>query len=872
MKGAGVDLLRVTRKRNARGGAGVAAGAAAGRVKEAKKRRTRQQEQGQGQQVQPLEKAGPKAGRVGAGEGDSVGASSWALAASAGGVVGDCGGPGSSHGAAVAAAAGAAAAAPAPTPPPPAAVAAAAAAAAAAVNENPLEPDRTGEDVAAAAAAAASSSPCSTPDTSGGALGARNVALGVENATNSSGDIDVEGILAATVPAPQSTATPPRSYGVGRCAAFECRWLGCNLLGGGSRLLRSASLSGGFSSRSARRGRERGTADGVGGDASAPPGAADGVGREAAGSGTADPDPARQGFTGWQPSQPSRPKGPLPWNGGTAALPARTRRGGVAGRPSRSVTKKLEAGAEAAPLERHSRSAITKRSPRARKKTTAEKRPPVRTQAAKGTSKQQQQQQHDKAEEEEEEAVVSKICPPTSTEAPSTAPPARKQAGEGWEQQLVLNGDAETVLPVPREGRGSTDATGVRKETPTDGAGPAAGKDIKSPSSRGVVADGAGTTASTPAAAGAVGGAAARDGASPGAEASFRSSSSNSGSSSSRKLDKPPSCGGAALPSGGGLGAALPSGGGRSLPGKRGASGDTAAPAPGPAPKKRRTGGGAAAAAARAPAASSVPSAAVVVTPASSAIRPPNTEQKTFEEDGTIPGTDQHIGGRGGGATTCGDHGVEAAPGESEGRGGGSGGGGTAKGCGACSPAVRGGKAKNKSKKAEAGGGGGGRVGGVGGGVELKFLKPDEDHASPCTPTPRFYLPDSRGGVGAAPAVAEEASSGPVKTEGGAYVVWDPRRFVVLDAGDEFRFGEGGEGGGDCGRCCGVDRGGSVFDNGHGPAVPAATVAAVADGTGAGGEAEASTATAPSGSPPKLSADKGKVRTRANAGPQPPNL
>lgn len=136
------------------------------------------------------------------------------------------------------------------------------------------------------------------------------------------------------------------------------------------------------------------------------------------------------------------------------------------------------------------------------------------------------------------------------------------------------------------------------------------------------------------------------------------------------------------------------------------------------------------------------------------------------------------------------------------------GGGGAAKESGGGPKAGRGGPTKNGKTKSPTGVGK----------AELRFLKPGEAHAAPVTPTPRFYLPVGRGegsaeedaaavvATGAAvAAAAAEGESGfkPVSTEGGAGVVWDPRRFslhpeetvVSFEGGRCYCSGDGGTGG-----------------------------------------------------------------------------
>lgn len=118
--------------------------------------------------------------------------------------------------------------------------------------------------------------------------------------------------------------------------------------------------------------------------------------------------------------------------------------------------------------------------------------------------------------------------------------------------------------------------------------------------------------------------------------------------------------------------------------------------------------------------------------------------------------------------------------------------------------------------------------------MELNFLRPDEDHAAPLTPTPTFYLlsdPDEPAGEGApAPAVVKRGSCF-------RRVVLDPRCFVVLGAGEEASGRRGGGDGHDddsFGRCCGQSGSGRISVIGHGAAVQAATAVAAAVKSGGG--------------------------------------
>ncbi|CAM9798249.1 unnamed protein product [Pylaiella littoralis] len=125
---------------------------------------------------------------------------------------------------------------------------------------------------------------------------------------------------------------------------------------------------------------------------------------------------------------------------------------------------------------------------------------------------------------------------------------------------------------------------------------------------------------------------------------------------------------------------------------------------------------------------------------------------------------------------------------------------------------------------------------GLTGGAELKFLKPDQAHAVPRTPTPRLYLPADQGGFaedapGAAAASPEKGAAAeggagggtlfaPGSTEGGADVVWDSSRFHLLTGAKPASMSGGGGGGG----CCG---GGGGCGVGQGRAAETATAAVV---------------------------------------------
>ena len=676
-----------------------------------------------------------------------------------------------------------------------------------------LESDSEGED----ATPAASSAPSPIHDPSGGAVCAGDAAFSAKNGTVSSSDSNGEGIVGTAVPAPRSPAA--------LSAVKESEVAPVSTAGGLLTEVSSAAAPAAATAAVETRLYPAASA------------AAPGAGIEGAASDTvpraAGPDPARQSFTGWQRG------GPLAWNGGggakdgddtgedRAAAERSTRSRRVARRPSRSATTKTNQEARtkgAAPGQ--CRSSISEKRTPARK--AAEKQPPPapKQRAAVRPSKQQVEE-------------VPKIRSPASPTAPSKAPPARKQgARRASRQQLddVSASGGDEQKPPPRRGRASRSIRD-KAGAPAADAGSATGEDAEPPLSQHHEC-GTGPTASTasaPAAAGAAGMPVA-PACAAGAETSSRCSNSSSSNSS---------CGlGLAGRDKSSSGITPASRGGRRLPLKRGPLGSTAGP--GPAPKSRRKGGGAAAA--QAPAASPVPPA--VVARASPTATGPSDTGRIAPGDGGLPRAARGGGGHRGGATQSGDQSAGAfareKPEEDD-----SAGGATEEGAGGSSKAGRGAKAKKtKSKKA-------------GGDVELRFLKPDEDHAVPLTPTPTFYLLCGQGepALERAPVsavAAGESCFNPVQTEGGADVVWDPRRFVVLDAPEEVS-GSGGGGGGDddCGRCCGLNGSGSIPGVGRGAAVQAVTVAAAASTLTAEKEGEASPA--PAGPPAHESADKGKV-------------